>query len=351
MHGGDIYSSKVNMDYSVNINPLGTPEAVKKAVTESVNIIDTYPQYESELLRERIAGRLCSHSDVKVEKENIICGNGASELITAVVTAFRPGRVLIPLPAFSGYARALRGIMKEECELLFYYLKEEDEFEVESGLADSIRAKSPEMVFITNPCNPTGRLISEDVLSDIINACREIGALLFLDECFIELSGSKGSKLTYEKMIILRAFTKLYAMPGIRLGFLIADRDIIKTVSSVLPEWNISIPAQRAGLAALEETEYVDRAVSLIKKERSYICDELASLGIKTYRSDANYICLFINKSEDACSLYDYMLKHGILIRDCSDYEGMGRGFYRVAVKSHDENRLLIKHIRAYCAK
>lgn len=344
MHGGDIYNNQVNIDYSVNINPLGVPEKVKKALTESLNSITSYPEYGAGSLRHAIAQMNDSPS------ANIVCGNGASELIMAVVNVVKPSRVLIPVPAFQGYKRAVKSLFPE-CEIKYVFLSETCDYRVDREVSKAIRDYKPELVFVTNPGNPTGRLIEPDILQDIVDACYEVGSYIVIDECFLQLTGRIYDIALRGKVITLKAFTKSYAIPGIRLGYCIcSDVELAAGMEAVLPEWNISIPAIAAGKAALKESDYIKEAVRIIEQERHYLKEAFEELGIKTFASDANYLVFKVEgeseKSGTDSLLFEKLLKRGILIRDCNDYEGMGDGFYRVAVKEHKENVILISNIR-----
>ncbi len=370
MHGGDIYSRQVNMDFSVNVNPLGIPDSVKVAVTESLDNLTTYPEYVAGSLREAIAG---ANTMGTLTADNILCGNGASELIMAIVQTIRPSSLLLTAPTFSGYERAVRGVMGDDCQIIHHYLKEEDDFTVDETFLQVIKDSKPELVFITNPGNPTGKLIEPEILGAIISTCKKAGSYLVIDECFIELSdydacdtirkcledncdnacnaGSDSGAFDdpsahyLTRLIILRAFTKTYALPGIRLGYAITDAKLAERIGRQLPEWNISIPAMAAGMSALKEDDYVSRAVALIREEREYLIVELSRLGLRVFVSHANYICFKVGANKNFASLGQNLLDRGILIRDCSDYMGLGPGYYRVAVKTHQENVELIKAI------
>lgn len=340
-HGGDIYTKKVQSDFSVNVNPLGIPQPVKQALTAAVLQTAAYPEYENRLLRETIA------RDMGLRMENVLCGNGASELFAAVVHALKPKKAVIPLPSFYGYEWACG---MEHADVHYVRLQESEGFAVTESLWDSLTAET-DMLFLANPANPVGNGISEDLLYELFVHCRTCGITVLLDECFIEFTGQDSAVKwlnEFPNLVVVRAFTKIYAVPGIRLGYLLAQESICRKIARQLPEWNVSVLAQAAGIAVYsaqwEKDEYIRQTVRFTRKERAYLESGLKKIfgdGITIFLSDANFLLL---KTE--LPLYELLLEQGILIRDCSNYQGLGNGYYRIAVKGHGENRRLISEMR-----
>ncbi|MGF7143041.1 histidinol-phosphate aminotransferase [Anaerotaenia torta] len=338
LHGGDIYRNKVNMDFSVNINPLGMPDAVKDALLQAVEHCGEYPDIKAEALKKGIAQR------TGVCPERIVAGNGASELFCAIVHAVRPRRTVIPVPSFFGYERAARA---SGGELIFYPMKAETGYQLEEGLLEYL-TEEVDLLFLANPNNPVGNLIESRLLEKIAEHCGRKGITLVIDECFLEFTGkeeqySYKDKLDrYPGVIVVRAFTKIYAIPGVRLGYLLCSGPEWKRrIEEQLPEWNLSVFAQRAGVAACGEEGFAGRTAWYVSRERQYLIGEMEKLGIKVYPSDANYLLL-----ETEHPLYEGLLEEGILIRDCGNYKGLDRGFYRIAVKNREENELLLNAVR-----
>lgn len=318
-HGGDIYRNKVKIDFSVNTNPLGISENVKRAVIDSHNSFGVYPDSEYELLRNSIAKK------ENVFPSNVVCSNGASEMIYAAVRTVMPKKAILPAPTFSEYERALKSI---GCEVSYYKLKEDNGFNLDEGFINASRGM--DMTFICNPNNPTGAVADRKIIENIKCIC-------IVDECFADFSKTYSMKGT---MPVIKAFTKTYAMAGLRLGYMICDEDFAKKVKKQLPMWNVSSPAQAAGIAALKEDKYINESTELIKKERKYLTDELLGLGYKVFPSEANFI-LFKGENE----LYEKLLQCGILIRKCENFIGLNEHFYRIAVKTHEENIELIRKL------
>ena len=215
IHGGNIYSYRDCVDFSANCNPLGTPESVKQAIRDSLECVKDYPQVGYAPLREAL-GR---YEDV--EPEYVICGNGAAELIFSLCQAVKPKRALVPAPSFAEYEQAL---LSTGCQVEHVYLKKEDGFCIQEDFIRSLH-KDLDMVFLCNPNNPTGILTEREFLFRVLRYCRELGILLVVDECFLDFVKEPGKYSLkaqlprYHNLFILKAFTKRYAMAGIRECF------------------------------------------------------------------------------------------------------------------------------------
>ncbi len=335
VHGGDVYRYKNAVDFSSNMNPLGTPESVIRAAAESMGEICNYPDIQQEKL---IAG--ISEYE-KVPEDWIICGNGAAEVIFTLVHALKPRTALLLAPTFAEYEQALAA---EDCRLSFHYLKEETGFLPDEDILDAIHEEL-DVLFLCNPNNPTGALIEPELMDRILEKCRKTGTFLVIDECFQDFIPEpekytrKGDLAERQNLFLLKAFTKRYAMAGIRLGYgLTSNRELLDRMQICVQPWNVSIPAQAAGTAALKETAYLEKGRQIVFQEQDYLKEGLRSLGYKVYDSKANYI-LFRGPE----GLVEKAWKSGILIRDCSNYRGLDIGYYRVAVRTRDLNEKLLE--------
>ena len=332
IHGGDVYRNKVVLDYSVNLNPMPLPEAVETAAREGLAGMHQYPDPLHQKLREAIAG----YEDV--DAANVLCGSGASELILAACHAFRPRRALVTAPCYAGYSYALDAV---DAEVTEYTLDESKGFALDEGFLDCITSGT-DMVFIADPNNPDGRLTDRDLKQRIAGRCKSKGVVLVIDECFLPLTGrGLDDHGTCGSALHLRAFTKTFAIPGIRAGYMIsADTARLEAVQRHLPEWNMSCIAERVGEAAagvLRDTDYLENSLELIDKERKFLAGEIAGLGIKVYDSDTNFLLI---RSDSG--LYDRLLERGILIRRCANFSGLDDTYYRLAVRDHEDNIRLV---------
>lgn len=335
VHGGNIYEHEGCIDFSANCNPLGTPLRVVRAAAQSMEQIAHYPRVGCAPLRAAIA----EYEGTKAEQ--IICGNGAAELIFSLCHAIRPRRALIPAPTFAEYAQALDTV---GCRIRYATLSEERGFAVDEEFISRLNEK-PDIVFLCNPNNPTGALTDRRILLRIMERCQELGIFLVVDECFLDFVETPSAYTLKPylsenpSLFLLKAFTKRYAMAGLRLGYgLSGNQELLKRMEAVTQPWNVSVPAQAAGLAALCEEAYVQQARALIFEERRWMVQRFIALGLTVYPPQANYI--FFRARED---LFDLCEKKGVLIRDCRNYPGLCRGYYRVAVRTHEENEVLVR--------
>ena len=336
-HGGDIYRNQIRLDFSVNTNPLGMPDSVREALHQAVEEAEHYPDIHAQELANAVAEQL------RISEKKLVFGNGASELFHAVLHAVKPSKILIPVPSFLGYEEAAKAL---DCEVIFYEMKKEEKFCLTERILDALD-ESISLVFLANPNNPVGNLVEPELIFKIAEKCRQCDITLVLDECFMELTGKeqKYSFLSYleefPNVVVVRAFTKLYAIPGVRLGYLVCEQTLAEKIRLQLPEWNLSVFAQRAGVAAIKEQGYVARTVTCIQTQRLFLREELKAAGCIVYDSDADYLLFYSEKKLD-----ELFLQRGILIRDCSNFRGLQRGYYRIAVKSEEQNRIFAEVLR-----
>ena len=342
IHGGNVYGREVRLDFSVNINPLGMPQGVRQAITEYTAWDETYPDIECTDLRRAIAQK------EGIAPEQILCGNGASELLMAVVRAAAPEKCAIAAPSFSGYERAVRAAGAEP---VFYELSRDTGFGYET-VCDRLSKMTVQMLFLCNPNNPTGNTIPEQILTEILQFCASKKIRVVADECFLrfhphyEKMSCKRFLKQYPNLLIVNAFTKFYAMAGLRLGYLMTgDLSLLHAVAQQLPEWNVSSIAQRAGISALQDTDYEKRTRQLIEKERRYLIQEFLKMGCTVFPSEADYITFRLPQEKTGFLLKERLLEGKILIRSCANYRNMPPDCYRIAVKQHADNEELVRQV------
>ena len=271
----------------------------------------------------------------------MLCGGGAAELIFRLAFALRPRRALVTAPTFSEYEGALSAA---GCAVTRHLLRRERNFDVDEGILEAI-GPDVELVFLCTPNNPTGRLIDQGLLLRIAEKCRGLGAVLAVDECFLPLAcGGPGLApwlVEYPNLLLLRAFTKSYAMAGLRLGYaLCADTALLERMSAGGPPWSVSTPAQAAGLAALTQCpDWPSQARAFLEGERPALAEGLSALGLDVVPGQANYL-LF--RAAGVADLKESMLTQGVLIRSCANYHGLGEDWYRVCVGPTEQNRRLL---------
>ncbi len=346
-HGGDIYNNTIDLDFSVNTNPFGMPQSVKMALNQAVERAEKYPDIECKDLRCALAERY------KVAPSQVLCGSGASEIFTAIAESERPEKALLVAPGFYGYERCLESV---DCEIVYHYLKEADDFCITQNIFLDIR-DDIDVMFLACPNNPTGRMIEPELFCGIMERAALHEILVVLDACFFELmdlrareawtrAGLDFSSLIakYENLVIVNAYTKSMAIAGVRLGFaMAADSELIEAIAMHLPEWNVSVFAQMAGIAAAKELSYATDSVNKLYEEKLFLTHSLIDAGFIVFDSDVNYLLI---KAEDR-DFYQEMLDKRVLVRDCSNFEGLEEGFYRIAIRTHEENVKLLALIEA----
>lgn len=335
-HGGDIYGGGVTLDFSANTNPYGTPAGVLNAVTAALPEMHRYPDPYCRSLVDAIA------EYEGVERDLILCGNGAAELIYAYCAAVHPKTALELAPTFSEYSLGLRRV---GCAVKHYYLTPDNDFALDEHFLYHLEDTAPEVVFLCNPNNPTGVLLPPEFLKKVLDFCKSADIRLFIDECFMDLSDGgvsmKPFLRDYPNLFLLKAFTKSYGMAGIRLGYcLCADAKLLTAMAREVQPWNVSSLAQGAGIAALKEQAFLRETKALIQRERPWLQTKLEAFGFRVCPSSANYL-LFQGPTD----LHVKLKKQGIAIRSCDNYPGLTSGWYRIAVRRHEENEKLIAAI------
>ena len=339
VHGGDWAGyqaeyGQMPLDFSANVSPLGVPQGVRAAIAEAAAGADRYPD---PLCRE-----LCAAIG---QAENlpsawVLCGNGAADLIWRLAAALHPRQALLPAPAFAEYEAALQSV---GCHVVRSLLPETEDFAVGEAFCQRI-APGTEIVFLCEPNNPTGCTTPRPLLQRILERCRKVGAVLVVDECFGHfLDNPEEHTLvpqlkTFPNLIILKAFTKIYAMAGVRLGYaLCADQKLLEKMRGGGSPWSVSSLAQAAGCAALQETEYLQRVRALIHTERAVLAQGLRELGLRVIPGQANYLLFRCERP-----LVAPLRQRGILLRSCGNYPGLDDRWYRTAVRTEPENRRLL---------
>ena len=357
------------LDFSANINPLGPPSGVQEVLKQAVNEIAHYPEPQARTLRTELAA--C----YGVDPEEVIVGNGAAELIFLYCRAQEGLRAVVPVPTFSEYALACHaaggdvhsfplaeteGFRLAGANFLGRYLQWKQTAVTGNGIN-----KDP-TVFLCHPNNPTGRLLPRSELNELVAGLNEAGASVFLDlsffgfvpgECLengtlpavplenygeiIRGNGKRGS------LFLLFSFTKLFAVPGIRLGFAIGPRQLIRAMEQKRDPWMVNSMAQRAGERCLKEKEYVAKSVELITAARRELADGLAKIGgIRVFPGVANFLlCSLRERQVKASTLVAAMAKEGILVRNAANFSGLDPYYIRLAVRRPAENAILLEKL------
>jgi len=376
-HGGNIYkvfrekNLKEILDYSSNINPYGIPEGLKKRIIENLEILERYPDPDYVELREKLANLN------NVNLSDIVLGNGATEIIFLFMKVINPKKILIVSPTFGEYERAVKAteipgdivslscsgdnknIENKEIEIEYFELKESDDFKLNIGNLKNELEKKYDLLIICNPNNPTGKFLKLAQTEEILKECNKYDTKLFIDEAFIEFlaDGMKESIINTEEnkknLFVTRAFTKFFAIPGLRLGYgMYFDKELEQKISEKKEPWSVNNIAEMAGLTVLDDTEYIGKTLKWITEEKIYMYEKLNEIsGIKVYETEVNFITGKIDEklfSEglNVKVLREKMLEQGILIRDASNFNFLDERFFRLAIKDRASNERVIEAMK-----
>lgn len=377
-HGGDIYENSVILDFSVNINPLGMPDSAKEGALKGVELSTGYPDWDQRELRDKLSKKL------NVYPQNILLGNGASDLIYRLMMVLKPKRVLIPAPSFSEYKSAA---IKAGAKVEDFFLREGDSFNFTKNEVDGFikRIESLEAgsaVFLCNPNNPDGSVIPKESLVQIYEACEKHSVWLIVDECFLSFCDNEKElsllRRTFDSgidlnngisnikdtdfgsvkgvgidtteniethLVVLRAFTKIFGMPGLRLGYIVTENNgLIRAIRETMTSWEVNVPAQMAGAAALSDESFIIETRRTVSRERRYLIAEILKNNLveKIYNPDSEANFILFRVSQKYINLKERLLEKGILIRSCRDFVGLDERYFRICVRTHEENLELI---------
>jgi histidinol-phosphate aminotransferase len=323
------------IDFSVSTNPAGIPPGILRQV--SVKDLTRYPDSQSTFLKREIA-RISGVS----EKNTLVCG-GSTGIIRLAVTAYlgEKDRILLVEPTYGEYRLSCE---IAGAEVNTFLTSEQDDFRPDiDALITQIKREKPEILFLCNPNNPTGYYLKRDEFGEILSAAS--GSLVVLDEAYISFVDNDWLSTGYidtNNLLIVRSMTKDYAIAGLRLGYALAGEEIIRALSRVCPPWSVNAIAQKAGITALQNKEYLEKSRELIFREKEYLVSGLVRLGYLCIPSDANYFLVKVNNAADFRK--QLLVEKRILVRDCTSF-GLPE-YIRIAPRSHNQNRKLINAIK-----
>lgn len=346
-HGGNVeeIARKYNLDeksiidFSANINPLGLSNNVKEEIIKAIDKVERYPDITYFNLKKAIS----KYENIK--EDSIVLGNGAAEVIFNICRGLKPKKAYLIAPSFIEYEDALKSV---DTKIDYYILKED--FIIKEDFLNNI-SNDLDIIFICNPNNPTGVLTSKDFLIKVLQKAVNTNTTVVVDESFLDFVENKNDYTTineidkFENLIVVKSLTKFFAFPGIRIGYGITNNQAyIEAINKSSISWNVNTLANFGAIKALSEKQYINDTILYIKKENEYLYNSLKEFkNINLYKGEVNFMFFKCLKSID---LKEELIKKGILIRDCSNYIGLNKGYYRVAVRKRCENEMLIKALK-----
>lgn len=349
-HGGDLakalelWNPEAGefIDFSSNINPLSPPAGLLEHLTAFLPGITSYPTPQARNLRHKLAGFL------GITEDRLLLGNGANELIHLVMLWLRPRRVLIPAPSFSEYERAamLAGSLVERFPLM-------PDADFDPAMIISKLEKGDLLVFC-NPNNPTGKLYRRKELVEVLKAAQERGAVVLLDESFILLSGHAEESLRdieEERIWVVLSLTKIWGLPGLRLGCLIGPQQGIRQLSGWGDPWRVNSLAQQAGLYCLEQNNFIKKTLELIQSERKYLAAGISAGGrFQVFEGAANYLLVRgLDSSFQVARFQAALARRGLLVRRADNFPGLDHHYFRIAIRKRADNERLLQAIHMWC--
>ena len=340
IHGGlNSLDDPEIIDFSSNVTPLGASKLVKTVLKRKIDMIPSYPDSNSHKLEQSI------QKYTKLSSSNIVIGNGATEIIYNFCSAFLSQNtpVLMTAPTFGEYQSAsiLNG-----CNVDYFKT-----MNLVRDIDDFVK-KIPKngCIFVCNPNNPTGELLPRDLIKKIISNSKNKSTLVFLDECFIEMTPDKNESVIssikkFDNLFVLRSLTKSFGLAGLRIGYGAGSKQMVSILKKIKIPWNVNILAQEGAIAALNNLSHLQKSKSIIKKESRYLRKKISELdGFECYNTSTNFI--LVHTRMDSTTLQKKLLRKKILIRDCKNFHGLDNHYIRIAVKTRKENNILLKELR-----
>lgn len=327
------------IDFSANINPLGPSPLVWDALQTALPGIVHYPCPEGKELKAKLAGHL------GVPVKQLVLGNGGAELIYLLSRFFAPRRIIVTAPTFGEYGQ---GVLYPQ--ILKVKLSPEKEFRLELAVFQEIVQRG-DLIFLGNPNNPTGVVTPRNIILQLAALAADRGAVLVVDEAFMDFVQDSQSVVqdvaNYRELIVVGSLTKIFALPGLRLGYLVAREDLAGELEQVLPPWRINSLAQAAGIASLTDEAHLRASKQVIAGERKFLADGLRNLGFRVFPGKANFLLLnggALGMTGEA--LQSYLGPKGVLIRLCHSFDNLDEYYFRIAVRSRKENEKLMGLIK-----
>lgn len=343
--------------FAANVNPLGISYKLRTTLSSRIDAITSYPDRDYTALRTSIG------QYIHLDKENIIVGNGSTELISLFIQITAPKKALLITPTYSEYERelALQG-----GTLDYFPLLEEENFRLDPAKLESVLMNDYDLLIICNPNNPTSTAISTDTMREILSICKKASAdiaarrdtehelYVIVDETYVEFA-PEIDRVTaiplvteFDNLVVLRGVSKFFAAPGLRLGYAAtSSKKLQKEINERKNPWTINTLAAIAGEIMFSDEDYISSTHAFIASERDRVCNLLRqNPNLKVYEPTANFVLVrILNPQVTAAALFDACIKHGLMIRDCVTFPGLDEYYFRICFMSKEKNDELIEVI------
>ncbi len=354
IHGGNLdliekiynVNKKDIIDFSDNINPLGASSRLKENIGNIYNLLNLYPDEDYTDLRSSIS------KYTNCNTENILVGNGATELISALIKAVNPKNSLIILPTYSEYEKELKKI---NSHIIHFDVLEEDHFKLNVDMLISTITPDINLLVFCNPNNPTGYLTPKEDVKKILSHCKKTNTVVLLDETYVEFSkestGATSLVETYDNLFIIRGTSKFFAISGLRLGYaLTSSQQLRDNVAKTLIPWNVNIVAEYLGQLVFSDEEFIKNSISLCNREYTKIKNFFDTIdSIYMFESDTNFILFkIITEDFSAKNVFEYMIKHNIIVRNLTNSKGLSEKYFRICIQKPEHNDLFIEQFKAF---
>ncbi len=351
-HGGNVHAfarargiaPESVLDFSASINPLGWPPQAESAYRQALSRIVHYPEPYAETLTTTLAEYHC------LNPEAVLVGNGSTQLISLLARTLAAQRVLLIAPLFSEHQAAFR-LSGAQVE---HFLLRPPRFVLLLERLSLALMKNYDVVVLTNPNSPTGALVPRVQTEALVQLCQRTHTKLIIDEAFIDWVEEESFKQIAAHnphVIVLRSLTKFFALPGLRAGYVIARPQVIKRLRAQLEPWSVNTVAQEVAVACVQDPQFVQRSREFLVRERAWLFEQVAAVaGLQPFPSQANFLLVrFAKGALSAPLLVQRLATENILIRSCHNFHGLGKQFFRIAVRTREENVRLLAMLRKVC--
>lgn len=331
--------------FSANVNPLGVSPLLKSSLASHIDSITTYPDREYTALRKAMGSY--THTDFN----NIIVGNGSTELISLFIKYINPKNALLIEPTYSEYGRELNIIGANLHQFMLSNDPSNQTWFIDKNALENRLKDNIDMLIICNPNNPTGSAILNKDLEGILTICKNNNIFVMIDETYVEFAPNimEVSAISlvdkFDNFVVLRGISKFFAAPGLRLGYAVSgNQTLLSNINESKNPWTINTLAAIAGEIMFSDEQYINNTKTLIHSEIDRITNYLNDFSnLCVYKTYSNFMLIHIlNRQQTSNQVFEYCIKKGLMIRDCQSFEGLDNSYIRFCIMSAEKNDELL---------